>query len=508
MLRDALSNKTTTLNGALTNASTKNSLVDLFGVAGSARRMSDEAIIELYEKAAATDEESAIILMFYFRDILQGQGERRFFRVLLKHLGETRPELAKALIEHVPEFGRWDDLYALADTPVEREMFSFMKAQLAKDRNSEHPSLLAKWLKGSRPSSSESKRLMRKTWQAFGLTPVAYRKTLSALRKRIGIVETQMCKNEWDQIDYSKVPSQAMKQYIRAFGRRDGERFGNYLNSVLSKDKVVEKATINAKTLYPHEIIGSLMGMRYYRVSIQGELERNTSTALEQKALTALWENLPEYALYDTLPVIDVSGSMFTPISEKVMPIHASVGLGLYAAEHMEGEFKNSFITFDSNPNFVEFSEEESFIDRVKKITESDWGYSTDLEKVFKLILTRAILNNVPQEQMPQRILIISDMEFNSCSEYGETIYENARKRFKEAGYQLPQVVFWNVDAKTKQYPIVEEDNALILSGYSPAVIKFLYEGELLTPIDLVMGVVNSERYNPIRESLFSTQKW
>lgn len=500
MLRDALSNKTTTLNGALTNASTKNSLVDLFGVAGSARRMSDEAIIELYEKAAATDEESAIILMFYFRDILQGQGERRFFRVLLKHLGETRPEIAKVLIEHVPEFGRWDDLYALVDTPVEKEMFSFMKAQLEKDRRSEHPSLLAKWLKGSRPSSSESKRLMRKTWQAFELTPVAYRKILSALRKRIGIIETQMCKNEWDQIDYSKVPSQAMKQYIRAFGRRDGERFGNYLNSVLSEDKTVESATINAKTLYPHEIIGSLPSLRRFGISPQ--------TDLEEKALTALWENLPEYALYDTLPVIDVSGSMLTPISEKVRPIHASIGLGLYAAEHMEGEFKNSFITFDSNPRFVEFSEKESFIDRVRKIAESDWGYSTDLEKVFKLILTRAIVNNVPQEQMPQRILIISDMEFDSCSEYGETIYENARKRFKQAGYQLPQVVFWNVDAKTKQYPIVEEDNALILSGYSPVVIKFLYGGELLTPIDLVMGVVNSERYNPIRESLFSTQKW
>lgn len=500
MLRDALSNKTTTLNGALTNASTKNSLVDLFGVAGSARRMSDEAIIELYERAAATDEESAIILMFYFRDILQGQGERRFFRVLLKHLGETRPEIAKALIEHVPEFGRWDDLYALVDTPVEKEMFSFMKAQLLRDLRSEHPSLLAKWLKGSRPSSPESKRLMRKTWQAFKLTPVAYRKTLSALRKRIGIIETQMCKNEWDQIDYSKVPSQAMKQYIRAFGKRDGERFGNYLNSVLSKDKTVESATINAKTLYPHEIIGSLLGMNYHRASSQ--------TDLEQKALTALWENLPEYALYDTLPVIDVSGSMFSPISEKVMPIHASIGLGLYAAEHMEGEFKNSFITFDSNPKFVEFSEKESFIDRVRKIKKSDWGYSTDLEKVFTLILTRAIVNNVPQEQMPQRILIVSDMEFDSCSEYGETIYENVRKRFKQAGYQLPQVVFWNVDAKTKQYPIVEEDNALILSGYSPVVIKFLYGGELLTPIDLVMEVVNSERYNPVRESLFSTQKW
>lgn len=500
MLRDALSNKTTTLNGALTNASTKNPLVDLFGVAGSARRMSDEAIIELYEKAAATDEESAIILMFYFRDILQGQGERRFFRVLLKHLGETRPEIAKVLIEHVPEFGRWDDLYALVDTPVEKEMFSFMKAQLLRDLRSEHPSLLAKWLKGSRPSSSESKRLMRKTLRAFGLTPVTYRKTLSTLRKRIGIIETQMCKKEWDQIDYSKVPSQAMKQYIRAFGKRDGERFGNYLNSVLSKDKTVESATINAKTLYPHEIIGSLLGMNYHRAPSQ--------TDLEQKALTALWENLPEYALYDTLPVIDVSGSMFSPISEKLMPIHASIGLGLYAAEHMEGEFKNSFITFDSNPKFVEFSEKESFIDRVRKIKKSDWGYSTDLEKVFKLILTRAIVNNVPQEQMPQRILIVSDMEFDSCSEYGETIYENVRKRFKQAGYQLPQVVFWNVDAKTKQYPIVEEDNALILSGYSPVVIKFLYGGELLTPIDLVMEVVNSERYNPVRESLFSTQKW
>lgn len=494
MLRNVLSNKTTTLNGALTNASTKNPLVDLFGVGGAARRMSDEEIIKLFDDSASLYPDSTIVLMFYFRDILQGQGERRFFRVLLKHLGETQPELAKQLIPFVPMFGRWDDLYALVDTWAERDMFAFMRKQLGEDIKTEEPSLLAKWLKGSRPSSNESKRLMKKTYQAFGLSPVAYRKILSSLRNRIGIVETKMCKNEWDEINYSHVPSQAMKQYIRAFGKHDPKRFEEYLGAVLDN---VETASINAKTLYPHQIIEGLL---------KGSYSFNARVScgdLEVKALTALWKNLPKYALYDTLPVIDVSGSMMSSINGNFMPIHASVGLGLYAAERLQGEFKNSFITFDSRPQFIEFSEKEDFVSRVNKTLRAPWGGSTNLEKVFSLILSRAVLNDIPQDQMPRRVLIISDMEFDECSEYGETIYENARKRFWQAGYQLPQIIFWNVDAKTKQYPIAEEDHALVLSGYSPVVLKFLYGGELLTPLDLVMQVVESERYLPIREILY-----
>lgn len=499
MLRESLSNKTLTLNGALTNISTKSTLVDLFGAAGASRRMSDEQIINLFEAARVEDEESAIVLMFYFRDIIQGQGERRFFRVLLKHLGETRPTLAYALMAHVPEFGRWDDLYALVDTNVEATMFDFMKAQFDKDRVSETPSLLGKWLKGTRPSSQESKRLMRKTYQAFKLTPVQYRKAVSGLRKRIGIVEAQMCKNQWDKINYSKVPSQAMKQYIRAFGKHDSDRFEEYLEAVNNKVEGVEQVKINAKTLYPHQIVAPFIV--HYGTN---EVDR-----LEARALETLWKNLPSYELYDTLPVIDVSGSMTMGYGRTgdFIPMHAAVGLGLYAAEHLKGEFKDSFITFHSDPSFIEFSEKETFEDRIRKTLYAPWGGSTDLEKVFRLILKRAIVWSVPQEEMPKRILIISDMEFNQCTHYGKTIYENAQKLFKQAGYQLPQVIFWNVDSKTEQYPITEKDNALLLSGFSPVILKFLYRGELLTPIDLVMEVVNDERYFPIKESLFQTRK-
>lgn len=510
MLREALSNKTTTLNGALTNLSTKSKILDFFAVGGASRRMTDEQIIELFNCAEAEDAEAAIVLMFYFRDIISGQGERRFFRVLLKHLAKVSPEVAKALIPYVPEFGRWDDLYALVDTELESYMFSFMKKQLDEDIISERPSLLGKWLKGTRPSNIESKRLMQKTYKAFGLNPVQYRKTVSALRKKLNIVETKMCQREWDKINYSTVPSQAMSRYIKAFGKHDGERFGKYLADIENK---VDGATINAKTLYPHQIIKSILdNMRYNSIFDNMRYDFNVSIKCEstRKALEALWSNLPKYALYDTLPIIDVSGSMtgFCHPHSTFLPIHASVGLGIYAAENLSGDFKNSFITFSSNPTFVEFFDDDTVTKKVQKTIRAEWNGSTDLEKVFKLILNRAIVKNVPQEEMPKKILIISDMEFNQCSSYGVTIYENAKKSFELNGYTLPQIIFWNVDAKTEQYPITKKDNALLLSGYSPVILKFLYKGEMDTPLDLVYEVVNSPRYQPIRDTLKETVKW
>lgn len=493
MLRQSLSNMTQTQNGALAYKSTKSHLVDFFASAGTARNMSDEEIIALFDSAMLEDERTAIVLMFHFRDILEGQGERRLFRVLYKHLALVSPAIAHRLMPLVPEYGRWDDLYALVDTSIESHMFDFLYEQFLEDLKSEKPSLLGKWLKGCRPSSQESKRLMRKTYQAFKLNPVQYRKRVSALRRKIGIVETQMCQNNWSEINYSKVPSQAMKQYIRAFSKHDGERFGEYLEA-LESPVLTKDVKINTKTLYPHQIVAPLLDTS----------ELNDGFETQARALNVMWNNLPDYSLEDTLPVIDVSGSMYAEYSgSKNVPLHASVGLGLYCAEHLEGEFENSFITFSERPTFVEIDKTLPLVSKIYQVKSSQWGYNTNLEAVFNLILARAVHSKVPQSQMPKRVLIISDMEFDEASRRENTIFEQIQKKFAEEGYETPQLIFWNVAGRTDQYPATNSAGALLLSGFSPVALKYLYSGEMLTPLDLVKEVVNSERYKAVSELVY-----
>lgn len=447
-------NKTTTENGAPTLVTSNNPLVDFFGLAG-ATRGNEQLGLDLFLKAFAFDKQSAIRVLFYLRDIRGGQGERALFRNCLKYLAEHEKETSDKIVGFVPEYGRWDDIFGLHIETI----MPMIGAQLELDKKSDTPSLLAKWLPSENTSSSKTKTLARGMQKALGMSSKEYRQMLSSLRKKISLVEQKMSKKEWGIIDYGKLPSQAGLKYRKAFSRNDGTRYGAYLEAVTAG---TEK--MNASTLYPYQV--------YKAVGTPGA---------EQ-----MWSSLPDYTMgKNAIVVADVSGSMSGD------PMAVSVSLALYFAERNQGAFKDHFITFSSNPTLQKI-QGNTLRDKVNSIERAQWDMSTNLYKVFTCILEA----NAPASEMPETIYIISDMEFDSATD-GQTNFEAIDALYKAKELKRPNLVFWNVNARNKQVPVEQNQNGVTLvSGLSPSTFKLAVEN--LSPVDLVMQVVNSERYATI----------
>lgn len=451
-------NKTTTENGAETFISTQNPLVDLFALAGATRK-NPQLGLELFQKAFIFDRQKAVKILFYLRDIRGGQGERQLFRNCLKWVAESYPKISKQLVQYVPEYGRFDDLFVL-----DIEAFiDLVKEQLEQDKMAEAPSLLAKWLPSENASSVKSKQFARAFQKLLSLNSKDYRKMLSGLRAKIKLVEQQMSKKEWSVIDYSKVPSQAQLKYTKAFLRNDEARRRQYLEAVTKGDQ-----KINTGTLYPYQL--------YNRARETGVNE--------------MWNNLPDYTQgKNAVVVADVSGSMSGD------PMSVSVSLAIYFAERNKGQFKDHFITFSSNPQLQKIAG-KTLQEKIMFLEKADWEQTTDLQAVFEVILNTAKANNTPVEEMPETIYIISDMEFNSCVR-GDTNFKNIEQKYKEAEYKLPNLVFWNVDARNKQVPVEQNQSGVTLvSGLSPSTFRLAVENK--SPIELVEDVINSPRYTNI----------
>lgn len=446
-------NKTVTENGAITLRTTNNPLVDFFALAG-ATRSTPELGLDLFKKAFAFDRQAAIRVLFYLRDIRGGQGERQLFKNCLEYLAVNEKETSDKIVSLVSEYGRWDDIFGLHVETI----LPIIKAQLEADKESENPSLLAKWLPSENTSSKKTQTLAKGMATALGLSSRQYRKMLSGLRAKIKLVEHKMSAKEWGAIDYSTVPSQAGLKFRKAFSRNDGERYGAYLESVTNG-----KAKINTSTLYPHQI--------YNAVGTPGA---------EQ-----MWANLPDYTMgKNAIVVADVSGSMSGE------PMAVSVSLALYFAERNEGAFKDHFITFSSNPTLQKING-KSLRDKMNSIERAEWGGSTNLYKVFECILN----TNAPASEMPETIYIISDMEFNQCADL--TNFQAIDTLYKAKEVKRPNLVFWNVNARNKQVPVEQNQYGVTLvSGMSPSTFKLAVEN--LSPLELVMQVVNSERYAKI----------
>lgn len=466
---------TYTENGARTYASTGSALLDLFGTGGAYRNRTDADCLELFTHAFYEDRDYALKCLFYLRDITDGQGERRFFRVCFKWLAEKYPAIATSLLEHVPEFGRWDDLYCVVGTPVEKDMFDFMAKQLVLDAKSKTPSLLAKWLKSENASSNETKALATKTRKAFGMTPRQYRLTLSALRKRINVLERLISSNRWNEVEFDKIPSRAGLIYRNAFARHDAERYRAFINSKETK--------VKAGTLTPFDIAHQVFDAYYF-------------TDVEEMTLDKYWKNLPDYyngREENGVCVVDVSGSMCGE------PMEAAIAMGAYIAERGKGPFANHFITFSSRPQLVEF-EGANICAKFMKARHADWGYNTNLTAVFELLLNAAIKHNTPAEEMPTRLYIFSDMQFDQgLGVYGSrlnTLIENIEKSWNAHGYQLPQIVFWNLRASENGNIPAIGDKFSYVSGRSMNMVSTILGGK--TGYELMMEKLNSKRYADI----------
>lgn len=487
-------NVTFTENGGITYKSTMSGLMDLFAMGGAYRSRSDEDVIFLFKKAFAEDETYALKCLFYLRDVRGGQGERRFFRTVIKWLATEHTAAMRRNLKYVPEFGRWDDLYEFVGTPLETEAFQIMYDQLKLDVSCKTPSLLAKWLKSTNTSSKKSCQLGEKTRVAFSMTPKQYRKTLAILRDRIRIVERLMSENRWDEIEFDKIPSKAGLIYRNAFARHDLVREQSDKNVQTYADFAKSKETkVNAKALNPCDVVHQATMCRYGH------------DHTDRLMINKYWENLHDYfqnAVFNGVAVVDTSCSM-TWGRESILPIDVAIALGMYCAEKCNpaSPWAGHYITFSRDARLVPV-EGIDFVDKVQRIYNANLCQNTNIQSVFDLLLKLAIQNKVPQEDMPENIVIISDMEFDSASYDWESNRVNSEmekiaKVWATAGYQMPKLVFWNVNARQDNIPMKDNGRVTFVSGYSPVIYEMLMTGK--TGVDLVLEKLNSERYACIK---------
>ena len=474
-------NKTVTENGAATHITTESDCLDLFATIGALRRESDSEIVTRFIRAYSENKDIAMKLLFFARDIRGGLGERRVFKVILNWLANNEPQTVRKNLEYVAEYGRFDDLLCLMGTACEKDMLDVLKAQFESDNNAlangGEVSLLAKWLPSVNASSSETVLYAKKIAKHFGLNDASYRKALVALRAHIRIIENNLREKDYS-FDYAKQPSKAMYKYRKAFIRNDGERYSQFLDKVTTGE-----AKLHASTLMPYEIITP-----FFRRNVSDE---------ERKAINTTWISQEDFGdTENALAVIDGSGSMYGGADP--MPATVALSLGIYFAERNKGAFKNHFITFSENPQLVEIKGED-ILDKVRYCHGFNEVANTNIQKVFELILDAAKKNSVPQNELPKKLYIISDMEFDYCAEDASlTNFEYAKKLFAEAGYALPEIVFWNVASRNRQQPVTRnEQGVALVSGCTPRLFSMVASGTM-NPYAFMLEVVESERYAKI----------
>ena len=434
-------------------------VLDLFFLAGGSRNMSKDDIEKIFVGAISENPEWALKILFWARDIRGGAGERRFFRICTTWLSDYEPNVMSKLSSLVPEYGRYDDLFYCN----KKDAIHIIKNALQAG-----DSLCAKWM----PRKGSFANVIRKS---LGLTPKEYRKMLVKLTD---VVETKMCNKEFDKIEYGKVPSKAFAKYRKAFDNRDTARFNEFLEDV--KDG---KEKINAGAIFPHDII---------RPYLNGD---NSSDAITEQ-----WNALPNYmekSKERILPMCDVSGSM------EGLPMEVSVSLGLYISERNEGIFKDAFLTFSGNPK-MQYLKGDVY-QRTRQLYRADWDMNTDLEKALLLILNSAVRENILDELMPTKLLIISDMEFDQASHMDDTSLQMIQREYDHAEYKMPQIVFWNVNGRLENVPTkADTPNTALVSGFSPSILTSILGGEIENPAQIMLKTINNERYNLVSEKLRS----
>jgi hypothetical protein len=465
-------NDSLTENGMITNSSSLNHCVNLFFQIGAMRGQDKPRLINAFTKAFGENPLTAMKLLFWARDVRGGAGERQIFRDIIGYLANNRRDVLGKNLNLISEFGRWDDLLVLVGTPLETEALELF-ANAIKSKNG----LASKWAPRPNVSNREKKRWASALRNHLGLSPKEYRKLLV---ENSNTVEQLMCANEWSAIEYSKLPSKAMSDLMKAFSKHDKERFGAYLESVNKGE-----TKINAGAVYPYDIVKNL---RFG----------------DKSGANAQWNALPNYlegSKERFLPVVDVSGSMNCAAGNNpnVTCMDVAVSLGLYISERNVGPFKDAFVTFSSDPELQVLS--GNLQERFNQLQTSEWGMSTNVESVFRLILEKAKDSDVFEEEMPTMILIMSDMEFNSGTRgnWSLSAQQMFERMYAEAGYKMPKVVYWNIHSRQDNFPVhFDKVGTCLVSGFSPSLLTNLLSGKDMSPLSMMLTVVNSERYSVV----------
>jgi len=459
-----------TTNGMKARKSTANAVVDLFYNAGASR---GKDIKPAFAAALAENRELALRVAAWLRDARGGAGERQLFRDILVYLEKTDTEAAKALLAKVPELGRWDDLFVFK-TKALKEVAYTMLGNALREKNG----LAAKWTPRQGPIAAEIRTF-------FGMSPKFYRKSLVEMTK---VVETNMCAKDWDSINFSHVPSVASARYKKAFNRNT-EKYAAYVASLVKGDNPEVK--VNASAVFPYDVLKG-------RISNYGVTYNKT----EMDLIEAQWNALPNYVGdANILPLVDVSGSMTTPAgghgsNSKLTCLEVAVSLGLYLADKNKGAFKDTFLTFSGKPELMHLK--GGINSKIDQMVKSNWDMNTDLNKAFAKILDVAVKGNVAQEDMPGMVLILSDMQFDQCVKHDDSAIEMIARKYEAAGYTLPKVVFWNLNASYGNAPVkFDKSGTALVSGFSPAVVKPLLAGDIetFTPESVMLKTIMDERY-------------
>jgi hypothetical protein len=459
-----------TQNGMKARKSTGSAIVDLYYNIGASR---GKDILPAFAAAFVENKDLAIRVALWARDVRGGAGERKVFRDILVHLCDRDPDLATRILAKVPELGRWDDLLVLKGEP-RLVAFEMIRSGLM---NPQVSGLVAKWM----PRKGEVAVELR---QFLGMSPKQYRKTLVNLTK---VVETKMCAKKWDEIDYNSVPSLAAARYKKAFNRHS-VKFAEYVEKLAKGEAGVK---VNAGAVYPYDILKGRCNT-YFRTSMD---------ANELKHVEAQWNALPNFVGdANILPLVDVSGSMLhlaggLGSKSGVSCLDVAISLGLYLADKNEGKFKDTFLTFTSTPELLHLT--GSIRDKVIQMARSNWQCSTNLHSAFEKILDVAVKGSVPQEEMPSAILILSDMQFNGCCQYDDSAIEMIARKYEAAGYSIPNVVFWNLNASYGNQPVeATRKGVALVSGFSPSLVQNLGKFADYTPEKMMLDTIMNVRYN------------
>lgn len=481
-----------TENGAVGYKSSNSALLDLNYAVSSLRNSDEEEITLLFDNAFYEDKKYALKWLFFARDILEGLGERRLFRICFKRLADLDINLFLKNLRYIPEYGRWDDLISLIGISEinDENIIDIIKKQLDSDligmNNNQPISLLGKWLPSENASSKNTKALAKRVRKLLNMTPRRYRLLLSKLRKYLKVTEVYACANQWGDINYENVPSLANLKYKNAFLKHDEKRRLKYLESVENGSK-----KINMKVATPVDVVSK------YCINWMGVAEYD-------QTLELAWDNLKDLTLSETLVVADGSGSMMMPVGGNTKAIDVANALAIYTSEHNLGVYKDKYITFSANPQFVDLSRANNLRKKLKIAFKHNEIANTNIEAVFDLILGVAVENNIQKEHMIKNILIISDMEFDFAQGYNrqkltKSLFDEIKERYAQSDYDLPRLIFWNVNSRTKTIPLRENKlGVTLVSGFSQNVLKMVMSNKY-DPYEVLIETLDSERYNPIQ---------
>lgn len=474
---------TRTENGAVALNTSGDALLDLFSTIGSLREANEDRITRLFADAYKQDPLFATKIAFYGRDVRGGLGERRAFRILIRYMAEYHAEALRPNLDLIGAYGRYDDLYELIGTPLEDDMWAAMKKQFEEDlqnlNDDKAISLLAKWIKTADASSEKTRKLGILTAQKLGYPVYNFKRIVRTMRKKIGVIESLMSAGRWDEIEYSAVPSRAMMIYRNAFQKHDEDRYNAFINKAVNGEE-----KINSTTLYPYDLIEKIWNMSCY----------GANKVKDDKTVEAQWRQLPNYVEEgaNALVIADTSGSMYG------RPMATSVGLAIYFAERNKGAYHNMWMSFSTNPH-IHVLKGETLAQKIGSIDMNDWNGNTDLKAAFNLVLDIAEKNDVPPEEMPKSLIVISDMEIDFCGNKEWTFYDKMSAKFRKAGYEIPNIIFWNVNSRHDIFHADSKRKGVQLcSGQSAAVFKQMMACVGMTPVEAMAKTINSERYESI----------